>query len=110
MHLATLEAGFAAREGTGAVHRSPGAALRAGGETLVASDIDGDTVDQQDRHDPPVAAQPPNRLWWQDRPAVGLTHTVVMHAVGERGVIAQHQDLRFDGPCRLMPARNQVPE
>jgi hypothetical protein len=107
MHLATLEAGFATRQGAGAVHRSQGAALGAGGEALVASDIDGDTVDQQDRHDPPVAAQPPDRVGGQDRPA-GLTHTVVMQAVGERGVIAHHQDLRFDRPCRLMPARNQA--
>ena len=76
--LAALEWCFAAGEGAGAVDGAQGAALGAVGEALLASDVDRHAVDEDDRHDPPAAAQTPEHVGWQDRSAVGFADTVVV--------------------------------
>ena len=87
-----------------------GAALGAGGETVVAADVDRDAVDEQDRHDPPVAAQAPDRFGGQDRAGVGLTHRMLVEAIGDGGVVGQHENLGFQRSRGLVAARDQVAE
>ena len=111
MDLAATELDVTVTESAGAVHRSQRPTLGPGGETLGSPDVDWYAVGaDDDRRETSVAAHAAHRVGRQHGALIGLAQTVLVDAVGKRGLVDHDEYVGLEPPHRMVATGDEVAE